>query len=140
MMFGALAMTALNYVFDNQYEAMDMIKFVDAGSDQTFEQDELYSGYIKSAKLQKELMTQQNRQGHKTWTLKHYQEFQERRLRVLLADDAQKKANKAKFDKMNAGDKGWNEDLTDFSTIPEPTKNANGNFKFRGEEYSNYTR
>jgi len=33
MMFGALAMTALNYVFDNQYEAMDMIKFVEAGSD-----------------------------------------------------------------------------------------------------------
>jgi len=41
---------------------------------------------------------------------------------------------------MNAGDKGWNEGLTDFSTIPEPTKNTNGNFKFRGEEYSNYTR
>ena len=52
-----LAMTALNYIFDGSYETMDMIKFVDAGEDQTFEQDEIYSGYIKSAKLQRELMT-----------------------------------------------------------------------------------
>lgn len=51
MTVACLAVAALNYVFDGSYESMEMIKFVEAGEDTSYEQDEIYSGYIKSAKL-----------------------------------------------------------------------------------------
>ena len=57
MCIASLAVATLNYVFDGSYEAMDMIKFVEAGEDLTHEQDEIYSTYIKSAKEQSNLMS-----------------------------------------------------------------------------------
>jgi len=57
MSIAVVVVLALNYVLQGSYESMEMIKFVDASEDSTYEQDELYAGYIKSAKLQKDLMS-----------------------------------------------------------------------------------
>ena len=79
-----LAFLALNYVFESGYESMQMVQFVEAGEDLSHEDDEVYAGYIKSAKLQSDLMCQQNKQGPSKWSMKQYQEFQARRLQTVL--------------------------------------------------------
>lgn len=56
MGMAALAVLSLNYVMNTAHDAMQETLFVEAGEDKTFEYDEVYSSYIKSAQLQRDLM------------------------------------------------------------------------------------
>lgn len=51
-----VALIALHYGLDYSMESMESILFVQAGDDDTFEKDEIYTNYIQSAKLQQSLM------------------------------------------------------------------------------------
>lgn len=72
--------------------------FVEAGSDATYEQDDVYYSYFESAKLQKELAKKSNKSPHQTWSFEHYKRFQKRRFesamlakQMLYADDGWEK-------------------------------------------------
>ena len=54
--------------------------------------------------------------------MKHYQEFKERRLRALLADQTKTAELKAAYIKMNKGEEGWYTDMKDYSKLPKPEK------------------
>ena len=54
--------------------------------------------------------------------MKHYQEFKERRLRALLADQTKTAELKAAYIKMNKGEEDWSTNIKDFSKLPEPEK------------------
>ena len=56
MSLAALAVAGLNYVMNSGYDAMQATLFVEAGEDRAFERDEVYSSYINSAKIQRDLM------------------------------------------------------------------------------------
>ena len=56
MSLAALAVAGLNYAMSSGYHAMQQTLFVEAGEDKAFEADEVYSSYIHSAKIQRDLM------------------------------------------------------------------------------------
>jgi hypothetical protein len=84
MCLACLSVAVVQVAIDSGVRSMQEFAWVEAGEDQAFEQDDFYSSYIESAKVQSELMRQQKRVGHRTWTLSHYQKFQARRLDSLL--------------------------------------------------------
>ena len=54
--------------------------------------------------------------------MKHYREFQERRLRAFLTEAKEKETIAKKFEKMNKGEENWSEGLKDMNNMPKPTK------------------
>jgi len=71
----AVASMAMSYVIDGSMKQMQQTIFVEAGADFTFEEDDIYNSYVKSAILQRDLARQQNKDKKQTWGYEHYKKF-----------------------------------------------------------------
>lgn len=94
---------AMAYLLDYNFESFEQNSFVNAADDDTFENDSIYASYIDSAKLQQQLMSEQKRNGHQTWTMDQYQQYNERKLKANTYNKNQQAAIKASYD----GTDGW---------------------------------
>ena len=47
---------------------------------------------------------------------------------------------KDKYSKMLSGKDGWHEDMKDFSNLPTPSKDDNGDYEFKDVKYKNYVK
>ena len=109
---------------------MQQTMFVEAGKDFTFEEDDIYYSYFESAKLQKDLMKKQKKDGIQTWSFEHYKKFQKRRLESVLMVQS-----------MMDAEPGWELKVhnQDFDKIPDVhPRRSDGKYHFRGETFDNY--
>lgn len=124
MVIACLSLIAFKYTMDYGFESMQQIQFVSASEDGTYEQDELYTNYIESAKLQKDLMEKQKKGGQKTWTMNQYKQYNARKLK---AKENAKLTKQLIVDKMANGEQGWHlllkDDFNDESIL-NPDKNG----------------